>query len=706
MNKGSIKSKILGVVILSTLVSFFILGFYNTKSSYDSASKLVKQEGLSIADDTSKFIDRYIQSKIDILEAISEELKNVEITKYNDKVIDKLRLGKKSGNFVDVYLGFEEDGSLLLSNKKILNIEKDNFDARTRLWYKGAVSNNKSGVSSPYVDVETKKLVISIYTPLTIEGKLIGVIGSDIFIDTIVKTILETKLPGVGIAYLTDSNGNFLIHKNKKLLNKKDSLLPQVLTKNNSNFAQGQRDGIDKLVSYSTIENTKWKVVLEIEKDSIYAEINNNVKYQIFLYLILLGVIISLIFILLNKLLSPIKTVEEGLQYFFNYLKGQESHISKLDIQTNDELGSMAKLINAEMESVALSLEKDKKLIEEVKSVVNYINEGKLNAKVNKTTTNKSLNELKDILNSMIETIKDNVNEDINPILEQLKKYSNLNFTENVPNANGNVAKGLNDLCNIITKMLQENKSNGLELQQSSDVLLQNVDMLNNSSNTTAVALEETAASVEEITSTIISNTSRIAEMNSHSKELSQSIKEGQDLAFSTVDSMDEINEQTQAIAEAITVIDQIAFQTNILSLNAAVEAATAGEAGKGFAVVAQEVRNLASRSAEAARDIKDIVENATDKTNNGKKIADNMIKGYKKLNENIEKTTNAITDIAEASKEQRISIEQISGVINDLDRQTQSNASSASQTQDIAMQTADLAKKILEDVNNKKFKD
>ncbi|MFX4232112.1 methyl-accepting chemotaxis protein, partial [Aliarcobacter butzleri] len=92
-------------------------------------------------------------------------------------------------------------------------------------------------------------------------------------------------------------------------------------------------------------------------------------------------------------------------------------------------------------------------------------------------------------------------------------------------------------------------------------------------------------------------------------------------------------NNQVNLINEAIGVIDNIAFQTNILSLNAAVEAATAGEAGKGFAVVAGEVRNLASRSAEAAREIKTIVENATSKANQGKSIATNMIEGYKELN-------------------------------------------------------------------------
>jgi len=568
------------------------------------------------------------------------------------------------------------------------------------------VKTRKSGVSNPYVDVSTKKLVVSVYTPLLQDGKLIGVVGSDIFIDTIVDTILNIKIPGIGLAYLVNDENNIIIHKNKELLNKPDALLPQVLTKNKADFNEAVRTDIDKLAAYSTIETTNWKLVVEVEKDSIYEEINNNVLKEIILYIVLLLIIVAFIFFSLLKVLAPIKKVESGLQFFFRYLKGEESNISKLDIKTNDEFGNMASMIDQEMVSVASSLEKDKELIEEVKQVVNHINHGKLNIKVNKSTTNKSLDELKDILNSMIKTIQENVNDDINPIVQQLKEYSNFNFVDTIDNANGNVAKGLNDLCNIINKMLQENKANGLELQQSSDVLLNNVDTLNRSSNTTAVSLEETAASIEEITSTVVSNTNRIAEMTEHSNELSNSINEGQNLATSTVKSMDEINEQTQSIAEAITVIDQIAFQTNILSLNAAVEAATAGEAGKGFAVVAQEVRNLATRSAEAAREIKTLVENATSKTNNGKQIADHMIAGYEKLNENIEKTTRAIKDISDASKEQKTSIEQINDVINKLDQQTQNNASVAAQTHDIAKNTSDLANKILDNVHKKKFRE
>ena len=116
-------------------------------------------------------------------------------------------------------------------------------------------------------------------------------------------------------------------------------------------------------------------------------------------------------------------------------------------------------------------------------------------------------------------------------------------------------------------------------------------------------------------------------------------------------------------------------FQTNILSLNAAVEAATLEKLDVGFAVVAAEVKILASRSAEAARGSKAIVENATSKANQGKQIAGNMIDGYKELNQNIVNTINLISDIEMSSKEQLTGIEQINDAVTSLDRQTQQNA-------------------------------
>ena len=192
--------------------------------------------------------------------------------------------------------------------------------------------------------------------------------------------------------------------------------------------------------------------------------------------------------------------------------------------------------------------------------------------------------------------------------------------------------------------------------------------------------------------------------MASFSSSVTKSANDGEKLANQTTVAMDEINTQVNLINDAISIIDQIAFQTNILSLNAAVEAATAGEAGKGFAVVAAEVRNLASRSAEAAKEIKTIVENATKKANQGKEIANYMISGYKELNENISQTINLISDIEMSSKEQLMGIEQINDAVTQLDQQTQQNAAVASQTHDVAVITDEIAKLVVSNADAKEF--
>ncbi|NQY20858.1 MAG: methyl-accepting chemotaxis protein [Campylobacteraceae bacterium] len=707
MKTKSIKSKLLLLLLLSISCSFFILAIYTTNNAYKDKNQNVIEKINNLAQSNAKFVNAYLQSKLTIISSVANITKHIDPKEDNyENIINNLILAEKTGEFMSVYSAYDKNGLMIRASKRITISGKDSYNPRVRPWYKQAKYSQKPGISKPYIDSVTNKLVITVFTPFYLNNEFKGVLAADIFLDTVVDTILNVKIGTKDFAYLISQDGKTLIHKNKDTLNKQHELFTLIDTSKNNNHATViNNNNTEKLLAYSKIETTSWFLFIELDKKSIYENINNELIINIVLYIVLLIFILCVLYFALIKILAPLKTLESGLYSFFKYLSGEEKTIHKLNINTNDEFGSMASIIDQQMLEVQTNFNQDRDLINDVKKVVNRINEGKLDYQVRENTKNESLNELKNILNEMIDSLSKNVDKDINEILLSLQNYSNLNFTNNIKNPTGNIAKGLNDLSDIINLMLQENESNGIALDDSSKVLLENVDILNKASNDTAASLEETAASLEEITSTVISNTHRIDTMSSYSNELSASIKEGQNLATSTVKAMNEINEQTNSIADAITVIDQIAFQTNILSLNAAVEAATAGEAGKGFAVVAQEVRNLASRSAEAAREIKDLVANATEKTNNGKKIADDMIQGYSLLNENITKTSDIIKDISSSSKEQKTSIEQINNVINMLDQQTQNNASVASKTHDIALNTSLIAKEILETVNQKEFR-
>ena len=182
----------------------------------------------------------------------------------------------------------------------------------------------------------------------------------------------------------------------------------------------------------------------------------------------------------------------------------------------------------------------------------------------------------------------------------------------------GAVTAGIKLVGNNTSEILAMILNAGDKLNNSTYILSEAANSLSKSVNEQANSSKDTTRSLDQITLIIQENSEKTQDMSKLAFEVTKAASNGKKLATSTVSAMDNIATQVMSINEAITVIDQIAFQTYILSLNAAVEAATAGEAGKGFAVVAQEVRNLASRSAQAAQDIKNIVEQATQKANAG----------------------------------------------------------------------------------------
>ncbi|MEA3314396.1 MAG: methyl-accepting chemotaxis protein [Campylobacterota bacterium] len=447
------------------------------------------------------------------------------------------------------------------------------------------------------------------------------------------------------------------------------------------------------------------KEILE-ESQNKLLEIDSSLYIIIPLIISIFIITVFTAYIVSNNIRLSIDKISLGIENFLSFLNREHNLIDKIDLDSKDELGIVANHININIDKINEGIEDDMLCVGESILTLNKMQQGYYNCRVNATASNPQIQTLANTINKMLD-IQSNI---LSNILDGLSKYTNYDYRNkieldsNIGGVTKELADGINSLGESITTMLINNKEQGDTLHSSSDLLLSNINTLSNNTIKSASTLEETVLSIDRIVENIKINTENVIKMTSFANDLNNSSVEGHKLANNTTEAMDDINKEVHSINEAIEIIDQIAFQTNILSLNAAVEAATAGETGKGFAVVAQEVRNLAHRSAEAANDIKSLVGSASKKASQGKDIADAMIKGYSSLSKNVSDSFITIKEIEEASKIQDNAISEISNSIIVLEKQTNENATISKNTQSIAKETALLSEQIVKDVNKNNF--
>jgi methyl-accepting chemotaxis protein len=399
------------------------------------------------------------------------------------------------------------------------------------------------------------------------------------------------------------------------------------------------------------------------------------------------------------KLEAGIQIFNMNMRQMLDYVFMKSDNLSASTYKYDDAMGIVLAHFEDFKQLLIKNRNEDLKVLGEIVLVLNKVQYGIYSCQVKATSDNIMIREICKTLNQSVLHIKNNM-ESTKNILSQYANHQFKNQIEINSYMKSNlldVVQGVNYLGEYLAFNVTRDEENATTLQKNISEIFLLINQLSTKANQQAASLEETAASLEEITSITRNNTSNTIKMAELGNLVNNAVSLGHNLANQTASSMDEINHEVLAINEAIKVIDQISFQTNILSLNAAVEAATAGEAGKGFAVVAGEVRNLASRSADAAKEIKELVESATSKAHNGKNISTRMIQGYQTLNTHITQTLHLIDDVNNASKEQMEGIEQINNAVAILDRVTQENASDTNNINNIIANVEKMAVELVQ---------
>ncbi|MCQ5125726.1 methyl-accepting chemotaxis protein [Blautia producta] len=490
-------------------------------------------------------------------------------------------------------------------------------------WYHLALAERKTAISNPYVDGITGKNVVTIVTPVYYDSEIAGFMGLDVTLDSLSELISGIHVGEHGYMELyVYSNDPLAVNKNVDELDITDEYKQKVKDNYNGNY-HFTYQGNQYTSVFRDSETTDWLAIATLPVSEMNATRNHLISILAVLAIVVLALLVFIIITIIRRVTKPLSEISGGMQEFARGNLNVE-----LKTMRNDEIGLLADSTRSAIRSL-------KEMIQDISYILGEISRGNLEVAVK----GNYVGDFQDIRNALEQII-----ESLNTTLKQIKGAA-----EQVSVGSEQVSEGAQSLAQGASEQ--------------------------------AGTVEELAASIHEISRKVNSNADHSDTANEKAAAVGMEAVESDRRMHEMLKAMKEIQESSHKIGSILKVIEDIAFQTNILSLNAAVEAARAGDAGKGFSVVAGEVRNLAAKSSEAAKTTGALIDSSLDIVENGVQIADETAMSLQNVKEGAGEVADALAEITKASSEQADSVAHITRAISQISNVTQGNSATAEES-------------------------